>query len=176
MRYEAAVAEVAGAVAPLPHQPLPGLPMGDEPMNETVVHEHDGEPLTKAWLLTENVTFERIAMAVIVLNTVLLLVDPFVDGYEHALETVHHVILGCFAAEVVIKLAAVRWRVRTFLNKPWNVFDTVVVTVSLLPFVGAGALMLRMARLARLLHSARHVQHVRLLRFFKRMPVKAETA
>jgi hypothetical protein len=130
------------------------------------VHEHDGEPLTKAWLLMEEPRFEKLVNIIIALNTILLVADFFIDGHEAAFEVLDYSILAFFCAELFIKLAAVRWRVRVFLNKRWNVFDTVVITLSLLPFLGSGVLLFRMARLARVLHSARHIKHVRMVRFF----------
>lgn len=129
---------------------------------ETVVQEHDGQPLTRAWLLTEQPLFERVILAVILLNTALLVGGLFIEGSEHTLEMVHHVILAVFTAELLIKFAAVRCAWRVFFNKKWNVFDTVVIVLSVVPFLGEGMLLLRMARLSRLLHSARHIQHMRL--------------
>jgi hypothetical protein len=133
-----------------------------------IVQEHDGMPLTKAWLLTEEPRFERLVTAVIALNTILLIADFFMEGHETAFELMDYSILAFFITELVIKLAAVRWSVRVFLNKKWNVFDTVVITLSLLPFLGSGMLMLRMARMARVMHSARHIKHLRIVELFTR--------
>jgi hypothetical protein len=97
-----------------------------------------------------------------------LVADFFISGHEEAFEVMDYAILAFFVAELVIKLAAVRWRVRVFLNKRWNIFDTVVIALSLLPFLGSGVLMLRMARMARVLHTTRHVKHLRIIELFRR--------
>jgi voltage-gated sodium channel len=127
-----------------------------------IVQEHDGMSLTRAWVLTEKPRFERLVSLMIALNTILLVADLFVMGHEAVFEIMDYAILTFFVSEVLIKLAAVRWDVRVFLNKKWNVFDVVVIALSLLPFLGNGALMLRMARMARVLHSTRHVKHIRI--------------
>lgn len=136
-------------------------------MTGTIVHEHDGEAMNLAWRLTEEPVFERTVLAVILLNTALLVVGLFVEGHP-AFELLHHVILAVFVAELVIKLAAVRWKPHLFLRSGWNIFDTLIIVLSLLPFLGAGAMMMRMARLARLLHSARHIQHLRVVKLIRR--------
>jgi voltage-gated sodium channel len=136
-------------------------------MTEVIVHEHDGETMNLAWQLTEEPLFERTILAVILLNTVLLVVGLFIEDHV-AFEMLHHVVLAVFVAELFIKLAAVRWRPQVFLRSGWNIFDTLVITLSLLPFLGTGAMVLRLARLSRLLHSARHVQHLRVVELIKR--------
>jgi len=135
---------------------------------DIVVHEHDGVAMNKAWMLTEDPRFEKTILAVIILNTALLMVDLLVHGGDEAFEFVHHFILAVFILELVIKFVAVRCQLGPFFSKAWNLFDVLVIALSLLPFLGTGAMLLRMARLARLLHTARHVQHVRLLELLRR--------
>jgi voltage-gated sodium channel len=136
-------------------------------MAEVIVHEHDGETMNLAWQLTEEPLFERTVLAVILLNTALLVVGLFIEDHA-AFELLHHVILTVFVAELLIKMAAVRWRLGEFLRSKWNIFDTLVIALSLVPFLGSGAMVLRMARLARLLHSARHIQHLRVVELIRR--------
>lgn len=109
-------------------------------------------------------TFDRITVAAIVLNAILLAASLIIDGYEHLFEMGHNAILIFFVFEILMRMRDTGWRPRTFLASRWNAFDSAVIALSLLPMLGVGASLLRLARLARIIHLMRHVSHVSHLR------------
>lgn len=106
------------------------------------------------------VTFEHAVAGVILANTAILLAGLMVDGHEEWFEIGHNACLAFFVFELALRLRASRWQ--------WNVFDALVIALSLMPMLGVEAALLRVARLARLVHFARHISHLRLLTFFVR--------
>ncbi|GAA3426060.1 hypothetical protein GCM10018953_32430 [Streptosporangium nondiastaticum] len=93
---------------------------------------------------------QRIIIAVIVINaaTLGLETSPTVtDRYGTALAVVDHAALYIFVAELAAKVYAQRLR---FLRDPWNLFDTAIVALSLLP-VANGLSVLRALRILRAL-------------------------
>ncbi len=108
------------------------------------------------------VQFERLVLAIIGLNAVVLVASLIIDGHEHLFEMLHNAILMFFVLEMVVRLRDVGWRPREFLASRWNAFDSAVVALSLLPVFGPGTTLLRLARLSRLVHLLRHISHLRL--------------
>ncbi len=108
--------------------------------------------------------FQRLVVAAIVVNAVVLGLET-VPGVMAAagawLRAADRVLLAFFVVEIGVRLAAEWPRPHRFLRDGWNVFDAVVVAVSLLPQVGAFA---SVARLARILRVARLVSAVPELR------------
>jgi hypothetical protein len=70
-----------------------------------------------------------------------------------------------------------RWRAagRRFWRSPWNCFDAGVVLLALLPVLGVGVTLLRVARLARLAPALRHVSHLRLADLLRRRRAVVDT-
>jgi voltage-gated sodium channel len=101
--------------------------------------------------------FDQAVVAVIVGNVAVEGWQLLDHHHESMFELVHHLILGFFIIELAVRLAMGQ-------RGRWELFDGVVVAASLLPILGDGLLVLRVARLARLLHLARHASHLRLLR------------
>ncbi|MGC5016370.1 ion transporter [Streptosporangium sp. DT93] len=94
--------------------------------------------------------FQRFIVAVIVINAATLGLETSagaVRRYGTALTVVDHLALYVFVAELGCKLYAYGPR---FFRNPWNLFDTAIVTVSLLPTAG-GLSVLRALRILRAL-------------------------
>jgi Ion transport protein len=93
------------------------------------------------------------------------LVIGFVD-HEHG-EILEHVDLGFlmfFTGELLIRL----WRARLgFFRSPWNCADAIIIGLALLPVLGGGVDVLRIARLARGAHLLKHVTVLRLWRLVR---------
>lgn len=131
---------------------------------------------------TTSTWFSRLIMGVIIFAGVLVGLETsqwVVEHYGGWLYGLDKVVIAIFTVEVAMKIwvgfhygeegerRAVegdgqrgwwrrRWvRVRAFFSEPWNVFDFVIVVVSIIPLVGAGTLYLRMARLFRILRLVR---------------------
>ncbi|MGV9600863.1 ion transporter [Streptosporangium sandarakinum] len=98
----------------------------------------------------ETARLQRIIIAVIVINaaTLGLETSPTVtERYGTALAVVDHAALYIFVAELAAKVYAQRLR---FLRDPWNLFDTAIVALSLLPMAN-GLSVLRALRILRAL-------------------------
>lgn len=111
--------------------------------------------------------FEHVATSVVMSNAGLVawsVLDHAHDELTERLET------GClifFVGELLVRLARHRG---AFLRQPWEVFDLLVIGLSLLPALGVDVTLLRVARLgrlARLVHLTRHLSGLRLLRFVR---------
>ena len=71
--------------------------------------------------------------------------------YGATLRILDKVIVGIFAVEIVLKLAALGQNWPKFFKDGWNVFDFVVVTVCLMPFGTEFAAVFRLVRILRVL-------------------------
>ena len=107
-----------------------------------------------AWChrLAEDRRFQHGILAVILFNAVLVGLETspmMLARFRPLLELANAVILAIFIAELAIRIAAHGWRVGAFLRDGWNVFDLVVVALSLVPGVGTFATVARIARVLR---------------------------
>lgn len=93
-------------------------------------------------------------LAAILANTAVLLWGLIDHSVEHALEPLHTLFLLVFVGEI-------GWRLGRGERGGWIAFDTLIVALSLLPTVGAGVTVLRIARTARVAHALRHAAHLR---------------
>jgi hypothetical protein len=105
--------------------------------------------------------FEHLVQAVILANSIVM-IGALVD-HHHAefLETVDDLFLAFFAAELLVRLSRARW---AFFRSPWLMADGAIIVLALLPVLGGGMAVLRVARLARSAHLLRHIAHARLWR------------
>ncbi|MFC5745770.1 ion transporter [Actinomadura rugatobispora] len=93
---------------------------------------------------------QRLIIAVILINGVTLgleTVPPVMDRYAPVLHAVDRVALGVFVVELLAKVYVQRVG---FARDPWNLFDAVVVGISLVPHSG-GLSVLRALRILRAL-------------------------
>lgn len=94
--------------------------------------------------------FHQVIIAIIVINAATLGLETSVTAVERygtALAVVDHLALYIFVLELVAKMYVYR---RGFFRDPWNLFDIMIVTVSLLPTAG-GLSVLRALRILRAL-------------------------
>ncbi|MDO5684135.1 MAG: ion transporter [Propionibacteriaceae bacterium] len=120
----------------------------------------------KAFGIANASWFQTLVVVVIVANAVALGLQTYesVPGqWQRVADTFDTWFLGFFVVELLIRLAAYRFRVWTFLKDPWNVFDTVVVVAGLLPISQWNPTALRMIRLARIARLARVMPDFRVL-------------
>jgi voltage-gated sodium channel len=107
-----------------------------------------------AWCkrVSEAPLFHGAVIGVIVLNAVIVGLETsraLVSAHGRWFSIAHVVILALFVAELTIRAAAVGFRMGTFLRDGWNLFDFLVVALSLIPGVGAFTTVARMARVLR---------------------------
>lgn len=109
--------------------------------------------------------FERVVLVAILGNTIVLVWGLIDHQYEPVLRAVEDCFLWFFVAELVVRLRAVGWGPRRFLSSGWNLFDTAITLLAMLPVLGVR---LRVARVARVVHTLRHTSHLRLLDALRR--------
>lgn len=85
------------------------------------------------------------------------------DGVELWLERAEAVFLGIYVIEMIIRLAAKRFNIITFLRSPANVFDCGIVIVALLPFITSQIVLLRLVRLLRTARLLRYMPDFKIL-------------
>jgi voltage-gated sodium channel len=96
---------------------------------------------------------ERVITVLIIVNAVVLGLDTSAQMREHfgpALDLVDHAILAVFTIELAARIAVERLR---FPRNPWNVFDFVVIGISLVPMAQTFSVLraLRILRVLRLI-------------------------
>jgi hypothetical protein len=117
--------------------------------------------------------FEAVVLAAILANSVVLGWGWVDHAHDVAAERIDTCFLVFFLVEFVIRLKRAGWR---WLTQPWNLLDATIILVALLPVVGDGITVLRLARAARLLHLGRHTSHLRVVAWLGRRtcsPVRA---
>ncbi|CAK7050096.1 MAG: hypothetical protein MESAZ_01123 [Saezia sanguinis] len=101
--------------------------------------------------LIESAVFQRFIIVVIVINAITLGFETspalMAGAAGPVLVTLDHLALGIFIVEIVLKLLVYRHR---FFFSGWNVFDFLVVGITLVP-AGAGLSVLRALRILRAL-------------------------
>ncbi|HJS22373.1 MAG TPA: ion transporter [Steroidobacteraceae bacterium] len=120
---------------------------------ETEVRARPGDLRTRLALFVEQPRIQNAIVAVILINAVTLGLETaprVVAAFGPGLEAIDHLILGIFVVELAVKLFAYGPR---FFRSAWNVFDLVIVGISLLPSSGPFTVLraLRVLRLFRLL-------------------------
>ena len=108
----------------------------------------------------ENGRFSNFITVLILINAVILgmLTDEAMAGrYGHVLERADQVILGVFVLELLLKMFSYRW---SFFRVGWNIFDFVIVGISLVP-ASAGLSIIRALRIFRVLRLVSVVPQMR---------------
>ena len=116
--------------------------------------------------LVETRLFERSIISLILLNAVILGLETnatLVAGYGEWFELGHHLILGLFIIEALLKVSAVAPRFKLYFGDGWNLFDFSVILLSLLPATGELAMLARLARLLRVLRLISAIPELRLI-------------
>lgn len=102
--------------------------------------------------ISDSPLFQNLVLGVILLNAAVAGLETargVVDRHGSLLAVTHLAITALFIGELGVRLAARGFRLRAFFRDGWNVFDFVVVAVSLLPGVGSFATIARIARVLR---------------------------
>ena len=116
--------------------------------------------------IADSRTFQFFIVGVIVVNALLvgLETSPAVVGSNQALfDLLNQAIISIFVIELAIRLVSYFPRPQRFFGDGWNVFDFVIVAVSLLPAGGSFATVARLARLLRVLRIVSVFPELRLI-------------
>ncbi|MGB0369911.1 MAG: ion transporter [Opitutales bacterium] len=104
--------------------------------------------------LTTHPAFERSILAVIVFAGVLVGLETsptIMENYGNIILFLDKLVLGIFAAEVVIKMLALFPRPQAYFKSGWNCFDFLIVAICLIPSSGSWVAVLRLFRILRVL-------------------------
>jgi voltage-gated sodium channel len=119
-------------------------------------------PRDRVRALVEHKRFQLFIIWVIVVNAVTLGLETsksVMAGFGGLLHAIDHVILGVFVVELVLRLYAHGWR---FFRDPWNVFDFLIVAISVIPTSGPFSVLraLRILRALRLISAVPAMRRV----------------
>jgi len=115
--------------------------------------------------IRSNKAFEIFVITIIIVSALLIgaktyRIDP---GVEAAITLLDHGITLIFLVEILIRMAAEE-RLRNFFKQGWNIFDFLIVTVSLIPIDEAEmALLARLLRIFRVLRLVSIIPELRIL-------------
>lgn len=103
------------------------------------------------WL--ERASVQYLVTGLILINAVILGLETSstaMQQWGHWLRTLDQLILACFVIEIALRFTAHGWRL---LRDPWGLFDTLVITIALIPASGPLAVLraLRVLRVLRLI-------------------------
>jgi voltage-gated sodium channel len=119
-------------------------------------------PRDRVRALVEHKRFQQFIIWVIVVNAVTLGLETsksVMAGFGGLLHGIDHVILGVFVVELALRLYAHGWR---FFRDPWNVFDFLIVAISVIPASGPFSVLraLRILRALRLISAVPAMRRV----------------
>lgn len=128
----------------------------------TTINPTDQTLRARATGLVEAPMFQRVIMALIVVNAITLGLETFPAVMAQAGDLLHAIdkaLLGVFVTELLLKLYAQRL---AFWRNPWNVFDAVIIGIALLPTGGPLAVLraLRVLRVMRLVSAVPRMRAV----------------
>ena len=110
--------------------------------------------------------FNAFIVSVILVNAVLVGLETseeLLASYGGILELINYAIVAIFVFEIGVRLVSYWPRPQAFFRDGWNVFDFVVVALSLLPAAGSFATVARLARLLRVVRLVSVVPELRLI-------------
>jgi voltage-gated sodium channel len=112
--------------------------------------------------LVERKDFQRFVIVLIVFNAVTLGLETserMMASFGGLLHVLDRVTLAVFVAELLLRLYGYGWR---FFRDPWNVFDTLVIGIALVPATGPLSVLrtLRVLRVLRLVSAVPSMRRV----------------
>lgn len=119
-------------------------------------------PRERVRALVENKRFQQFIIWVIVVNAVTLGLEtsaPVMREFGGLLHAADRVMLAIFTVELALRLYAFGWR---FFRDSWNVFDFIIVGISLIPATGPFSVLraLRVLRVLRLISAVPAMRRV----------------
>lgn len=109
--------------------------------------------------------FEYTIIGVILFNAALLGLATFPQAaaYQEWIRLGNQVILGIFILEALLKMLALAPRPDRYFRDGWNIFDFLVIVLSLIPTTGQFATIGRLARILRIIRLISTVRELRLI-------------
>ena len=112
---------------------------------------------TKMRNLIETSWFQRTIVGLILANSILIGLETspeYMDAFGTYIDQIDRIILFVFVLEILLKLYAYGWE---FFKSPWNLFDSIVILVSVIPSVGASFAVMRALRILRTLRLLKNI-------------------
>lgn len=123
--------------------------------------------------LHETALFQTVVIGVILLSALVIGANTYeiTPGWRRLISVLDFGITIFFLVEILIRIAAERQGLREFFKKGWNIFDFVIVTMSLIPIEGSQLVLL--GRLLRVFRVLRLISMIPELRFLLNALLKA---
>jgi voltage-gated sodium channel len=102
--------------------------------------------------LAQSKTFQHFVLGVILFNAVLIGVETsreLMVSHHTLLKTLNIAVQVIFVFELIVRLISYAPRVQNFFKDGWNVFDFLILVISLIPAAGPMATVVRVARVLR---------------------------
>ncbi len=107
--------------------------------------------------------FQRAIVILIIINSVLIGLETspsYMESYGFYIDQIDRIILIVFVAEILLKLYAYGFG---FFKSAWNIFDTTVILISVIPSIGAAFTVLRALRILRTLRLLKNIPKLKLI-------------
>lgn len=111
----------------------------------------------------EKQLFQKLIIVLIILNSVLIGLETskeYMNAFGYYIDHIDQIILFIFVGEMVLKLYAYGWK---FFQSAWNLFDSMVILVSVIPSVGASFAILRALRIVRTLRLLKNIPKLKII-------------
>ena len=118
---------------------------------------------TKMRNLIETSWFQRTIVGLILANSVLIGLETspeYMNAFGTYIDQIDRIILFVFVLEILLKLYAYGW---DFFKSPWNLFDSIVILVSVIPSVGASFAVMRALRILRTLRLLKNIPKLKII-------------
>ncbi|MEQ9305410.1 MAG: ion transporter [Marinoscillum sp.] len=118
---------------------------------------------SKVRKFVERNAFQHLIVSLIVLNSALIGLETspsYMDAFGFYIDQIDRIILFVFVAELLLKLYAYGYQ---FFKSAWNLFDTIVILVSIIPSVGATFTVLRALRILRTLRLLKNIPKLKII-------------
>ncbi len=107
--------------------------------------------------------FQKTIVSLIILNSILIGLETspaVMERFGFYIDQIDRLILLLFVIEIVLKLYAYGV---DFFKSAWNLFDTIVIAISIIPSVGAAFTVLRALRILRTLRLLKNIPKLKLI-------------
>ncbi|MEQ8472454.1 MAG: ion transporter [Marinoscillum sp.] len=111
----------------------------------------------------EKNAFQHFIVSLIVLNSVLIGLETspaYMEAFGFYIDQIDRIILFVFVAELLLKLYAYGYQ---FFKSAWNLFDSIVILVSVIPSIGASFTVLRALRILRTLRLLKNIPKLKII-------------
>lgn len=129
--------------------------------------------MVKIRKLVDSQIFQNVILGVIVLNAILMGLATSSEIMSSPsgviITTIDYICLGIFVIEVILKIIAYN---KDFLRSGWNIFDFIIVAISLVPNLQFFAA-LRTLRVLKVLRTLRSLRVLRMVSGFKKLRIIA---